>query len=205
MSDLNYTCRCGGMSAKIEGVTPSKVIMRTVCYCHDCQAYARHLGQEDDILDERGGTRIFQVPPKLVTFERGAEHLAAVRFSDNGPVRWYAACCRSPMGNTLVTRAVAFVGMTERKGQFSREDGERLGPLKTCVFADDAKGGHDPALKKANLLLMLPPMLLKLAGAYLSGDHKQTPFFDENGAPVVEPEIMATDDRDALLAEVKGV
>jgi hypothetical protein len=42
-----------------------------VCYCADCQAFARFLKRENEILDERGGTSIIQTIPANVTFAEG--------------------------------------------------------------------------------------------------------------------------------------
>jgi len=42
-------------------VSPSTGL-RFVCYCKDCQAFARFL-ERADVLDPAGGTDIFQMPP----------------------------------------------------------------------------------------------------------------------------------------------
>jgi len=51
---------------------------RFVCYCKDCQAFARFL-ERPDILDAGGGTDIFQLPPGQVTFTAGLDALRCVR------------------------------------------------------------------------------------------------------------------------------
>jgi hypothetical protein len=45
---------------------------RFVCYCQDCQAFARFL-ERPDVLDPAGGTDIFQMPPGRVKFIAGAD------------------------------------------------------------------------------------------------------------------------------------
>ena len=71
---------------------------QVVCYCKDCQMYALFLGRESDILDEHGGTHVLQLLPKNVAFTQGTEALACVRLSENGLLRWYASCCKTPIG-----------------------------------------------------------------------------------------------------------
>jgi len=86
---------------------------RCVCYCRDCQAFAHFLGKVDAILDERGGSEIIQVLPRNLTFTQGIELLACMRLTEKGLLRWYAACCNTPIGKhaghaeTLVHRARA--------------------------------------------------------------------------------------------------
>jgi hypothetical protein len=72
---------------------------RGICYCDDCQAYARFLGGED-LLDRWGGTGLYQIMPKRVRFDAG-DKLRCVRLSDKGMHRWYVDCCRTPVGNTI--------------------------------------------------------------------------------------------------------
>ena len=73
---------------------------RFLCYCKDCQAFARFL-ERADVLDAAGGTDIFQMPPGRMKFTAGADALRCLRLSDKTRVfRWYADCCRTPIGNT---------------------------------------------------------------------------------------------------------
>src|SRR5579863_6166320 len=101
-------CRCG----KIQGwVADAHRANRVVCYCRDCQAFARVLGQANLTLDAQGGSDIVQTLPKNVTFTAGADALACLRLTDKGMVRWYADCCKTPIGNTLENHKISFVGL----------------------------------------------------------------------------------------------
>ena len=69
--DLPLRCKCGHVRGVAVDVSPSTGF-RFVCYCGDCQAFARFL-RRTDVLDAAGGTDIFQFvgwverprPPKL--------------------------------------------------------------------------------------------------------------------------------------------
>ena len=61
-----------------------------ICYCKDCQAFARFL-ERPDLLDPAGGTDIFQMPP--------------ARLSDKGVLRWYTDCCRTLSATPQRSRA----------------------------------------------------------------------------------------------------
>jgi Family of unknown function (DUF6151) len=96
----SISCHCG----KLKGtLNRNQEVNRCVCYCADCQAFARFLKREHDILDEMGGTSIIQTIPANVTFTEGTEHLTCMRLTTNGLLRWYAACCNTPIGNTPPT------------------------------------------------------------------------------------------------------
>ena len=83
-----------------------------ICYCADCQTFARHLGQSETALDADGGTEIFQTLPDAVRITRGADSLALLRLGPKGLMRWYAGCCNTPIANTLANpRTLPFIGM----------------------------------------------------------------------------------------------
>jgi uncharacterized protein DUF6151 len=73
------------------------------CYRKDCQAFARFLGRPD-VLDQAGGTDIFQMPPGRVELTAGADALRCVNLGSRGVFRWYSDCCRTPVANTAGPR-----------------------------------------------------------------------------------------------------
>ena len=83
-------------------VSPSSGF-RFVCYCKDCQAFARFL-ERPDVLDPAGGTDIFQMPPARLKLTRGMDAVTCQRLSDN-VLRWYTYYCQTPIGNTANTAA----------------------------------------------------------------------------------------------------
>ena len=101
-------CRCGTLKGSVESPKSGN---RVICYCNDCQAFAYCLGRADDVLDERGGSDVIQILPKNITFTQGVEALACMRLTDKGLLRWYASCCNTPIGNTLATPKMSFIGL----------------------------------------------------------------------------------------------
>jgi hypothetical protein len=98
-SDVPLRCRCRHVRGVAIDVSPSSGF-RFVCYCEDCQAFARFLGRAD-VLDWAGGTDIFQMPPGRVKLTSGMDAMRCLRLSPKSRVlRWYADCCRTPIGNT---------------------------------------------------------------------------------------------------------
>jgi Family of unknown function (DUF6151) len=62
------------------------------------------------ILDVHGATDVIQTSPAQLTLTQGQEFLACMRLTEKGLLRWYAACCSTPIGNTLPNYRMSFVG-----------------------------------------------------------------------------------------------
>jgi len=106
--DLPLRCRCARVRGVASKIAPSGGF-RFVCYCQDCQAFARFL-ERPDVLDPAGGTDIFQMPPGRVKFVAGADAVRCLRFSSK-VFRWYTDCCRTPIGNTAAGPRFPVVGL----------------------------------------------------------------------------------------------
>ena len=168
-----------------------------VCYCGDCQSFAHFLGRANEILDVHGGTEIFQTSPARLEIAQGQHRLACMRLTPKGMVRWYAECCRTPIGNTLITPQVPFVGLillacTEANAAGGSRD-EVLGPVRARVNTGSAKGN---AVERGIRDSGMVPSLLRFARlvlqARLRGDHKASPFFDpRTGQPRATPRVLS--------------
>src|SRR5262245_34848405 len=103
--DLPLRCSCGRVRGIVNELEPSSGF-RLVCYCKDCQGFARVLDRAD-VLDRAGGTDIVQMPPGRVKLTAGIDAVRSLRFS-NRVFRWYAGCCRTPIANTASSVRVPF-------------------------------------------------------------------------------------------------
>ena len=201
MDELSLRCRCGAMRGRASRVSPDSG-SHVVCYCDDCQAFARWLGS-DGLVDSYGGTKIFQLSPAQVAINEGQSELRCVRLSANGLYRFYAACCRTHVGNALSSR-VPFIGLSRAFMETSAGDPtiERLLGPTSSILGRFAPGGLPPgahARAPARLLLKSARLLL---GWWLRGKGKPSPLFDDEGAPRVEPEVLTLEARVPLYATV---
>jgi hypothetical protein len=166
---------------------------RVVCYCDDCQAFLHRLGRAD-LFDPLGGTDIIQVAPAALTFERGRERIAGLRLTAKGLYRWYARCCKTPVGNTLGP-AIPFVGMVAQL--FGAPD-EVCGRPVGAIFGKFATGTPPEGSTGINLRLYGRAIRMVL-GWRLSGRVWPHPFFDRAGrGPIYPITILSPADRDAL-------
>ena len=185
-------CRCGALQGHVELNDRSN---RMVCYCQDCQAFARFLGPADQVLDAQGGSDIVQLAPHRIKITQGASHLAVMRLSSKGMLRWYAACCRTPVGNTMTSRNMPFTGLLAQCLDTAPLEAA-FGPVQGSVNTASAIGEPKPrAFGMAGSLLRILGMV---AGSRLSGRYKNTPFFNASGAPVAEPTVLSAEERARL-------
>ena len=174
---LELRCRCGKVRGQVQA---HRAYARATCYCRDCQAYARHLGRPD-VMDANGGTDIVAMNPDGVVFTAGEENIAGLCLHEGGLLRWYAGCCRTPLGNAPRDGRVAYVGIVAACLPNTAEVDAALGPRDRIVLhARSALGdvASTPlAVTTGGLRIAAGIVMAKLRG--------QAPslFFDANGQP----------------------
>jgi hypothetical protein len=144
--------------------------------------------------------------PSQVTLTEGKEHLRCVRLSPKGLMRWFAGCCQTPVGNTLASPKVPFVGLvhtfTDHAGDGRSRDAV-LGPVRLHMMGRFARGGLPPHAHPS----APPGFLLRTARilgvAWLRGQARPSPFFDASGAPVVTPQVLTMAERDRFRPDTR--
>ena len=201
-ANLAIRCSCGSVQGTAEGVTPANT-NRLLCYCDDCQAFVHYLERPKEFLDPNGGSDVVQMSAGRIRFSEGQDKLTCVRLTKSGLVRWYSSCCNSPLGTTMPTRQIPFVGLI-RSSIESTTNGssvdEAIGPVRARVQGRFAVGNTE------NLGVSDKPpfgVLMRLArillGARFRGDHLKSPYFDSQSAePVVAPRVLSTVERQKL-------
>jgi len=195
-TDLALRCLCGTVRGVARGATPSS-INHCFCYCDDCQAFAHFLGGADDVLDAHGGTEIVQMSQGNVAFTAGTDKIAAIQLAPKGLVRWFASCCRTPIGNTMASSALPFIGVIRAAIDTPQS---ALGPIRGRGFAKSAKGGA-AAVPKDGLpeIVMVARVFAKLIGWRLRGDHKRSALFPAaTDRPLAEPRVLDAAEREDL-------
>lgn len=109
MRDVTFSCDFGSVKGVAHEVSP-KSVCHLVCYCKDCRAFARHLGQME-VLEPGGGSPLVQVMPARVEITEGQAHISCLKLAPRGLYRWYAACCNTPIANTVSTPKLPLAGL----------------------------------------------------------------------------------------------
>ena len=198
-TDIPLRCACGKLRGAALGVSPGAGC-RVVCYCDDCQAFARFLGRPD-ITDEWGGTDIFQMAPSKVRIISGADALRCMRLSHKGMHRWYCGECMTPVGNTPSLR-VPFVGLIHTfmdHGSDGPAHDDVLGKPLGYVQTKFAVGIMPPSPRGSSLLRVIGRSVRLLGKWWFTGAGSPSPFFDDQTrAPRSEPRILGPEERRAL-------
>lgn len=150
-------------------------------------------------MDEHGGTDIVPMSPAGVRITAGLERVACVSLSEKGILRWYASCCRTPVGNTPRDPKLAYAGMV------------------TSCF-DAAPGAVDAALGPRDRIVLnagsaTGPVrstpfrffagVLRIVGNMLAARIRRQPptlFFDPEGRPIRTPQVLTAEQRRELGA-----
>ncbi len=196
-TDIPLRCACGKLSGTALAASPTTG-SRAICYCGDCQAFARFLGRPG-VTDEHGGTDIYQMAPGRVRITAGAEALRCVRLSEKGLYRWYCGDCRTPVGNTVSAR-VPFVGLIHTIMDLA-EGGARdqaLGEPIAHVQITSAIGALPPHARDMSLPRIILRTLRLMATWKLTGVGSPSPFFDAHRAPRTPPQVLTPEQRRAL-------
>lgn len=187
---LELACRCGGVQAEL---SPGAVAAAThlKCYCKDCQAAARFLAYA---LPENGGTELIHTTPDGLRIRLGGDRLAAFRLGPKGNCRWYAECCNTPMFVTLPRRTLPFLGIVVEQGASDRA-AAALGPIWGHAFTASAISTKDRPAKDRHMMGIGARIMMRMAGAFLSGKAGLNPFLTEASDWIVTPYVLTKDER----------
>lgn len=189
---LSLSCECGRVKGRVDA---GPAYTRATCYCRDCQAYARWIGRAA-LLDAQGGTDIVATNPRAVRFTSGADQVACMSLSPNGLLRWYASCCRTPLGNTPRNGRIAYVGLPAASlGQPAAVD-KAFGPAgRTAINTGSARG----EVKSTPAAFLVDG--LRIAAGILGARLRRQPpslFFDADANPIRTPRVLDRAERAPL-------
>lgn len=192
---IRVRCQCGKLQGELD---TSAVAARAKCYCRDCRAFARFLGNEVEILDGAGGTEVAAALPSGLRFTQGAEHLACMSLSPKGLYRWYAACCRTPIGNTPRDPKVSYVGLV--RACLDATPAELDAQLGSGYINANTESAYRRVPKTpGGMFVALVKIGSKVLAARFGGGYRNNPFFEAGSAvPVRQPTVISKEERARL-------
>jgi hypothetical protein len=200
---LPLRCRCGNVQGIANQVAPDNGF-RFICYCRDCQAFA-HFLKRPDVLDEAGGTDIFQMPAGHLKITAGMGAVRCLRLSSK-VFRWYADCCKTPIGNTAGPH-FPVIGLIHSFMDCDLDGhlrDELLGPSLCRIFEHSATGplpANAPAPPSIGLFALRGS---KLVGWWLRGLSRPNPFFDgPTNAQLSAPAVLTAVERASLAEDAR--
>lgn len=191
-------CRCGTVKGELDA---RRAYTRATCYCKDCRAYARFLGVPG-VLDAAGGTDVVPTAPAAVRFTEGAGQVVCMSLSPKGTLRWYAACCRTPLGNTPRDARLPYVGMVTACFAAPAETVDAAFGPRDRIVLNTASATAPVRATPLGFAMGGLRILLGIIGARLRRE-RASPFFDADGRALREPEVISRETR-ALLERAHG-
>ena len=191
---LHFGCKCLRLAGAVENAS-SREGDYVVCHCHDCQAWARLLGA-DHVLDEHGGTALYQSRCARLRIDRGSDHLACAHLTKKPTLRWYADCCDTPLFNTYANGRIPYV--TTLLANCDDASPVLLGKPLGHLFLADAKGDASH-LKPLSMSKLMRRFAVRMAKDIFSGDRRRNPLFDpETLDPIAPPRRITAEERATL-------
>ncbi|WP_324827528.1 DUF6151 family protein [Qipengyuania zhejiangensis] len=195
-SDIAFSCACGAVSGTLLEAGPSQGD-HVVCHCTDCQDFGRYLGKSERIVGVAGGTPLYQCRCARMRMQTGRDKLACLHLTDKPTLRWYAACCRTPMFNTYANGRVPYV--TAMVGNCDPNRREAVfGPPIGHLFTGDATGdvGDVP---KMSMTRMVGRSMRRIVKDVVSGDRRRSELFDgQTLQPIATPHRLTARERQDL-------
>ena len=193
---VGLSCRCGEVRGRVVNASP-EVANHMLCYCDDCQAYLHHLGRTD-LLDGHGGTDIVQVAPSTLSLDRGVDRIVGLRLTPKGLYRWYASCCKTPLGNSFGL-SLPFIGLVVHTFDGGKERADAVfGPTLAAAGGNFAVNGLPAGTTEIGPRLLLRAIRLVLGWKW-RGKTWPHPYFDEATRKPTRPiSILSRDEREAL-------
>jgi len=191
MNKVTLECFCGALKGELE-VVSNKTSFHVHCLCKDCQSFASYLKNEDKILDEHGGSELFQTYPAYLKITEGKDKLACIQLKPKSLMRWHTTCCNTPVANTMPSAKMPFVGVSVKLMKFSSDEKKLkvLGPVIMKAFGHSARGpkpadAHDTFPKS-----FMPRILKFMAIGFLKSQYRPSPFFADN-QPTFKPKVLS--------------
>ena len=189
MKDISLSCQCTAVEGSVSHVSP-KVGNHIVCYCDDCQAFANHLSTSNNILDDWGGTEIYQTAPWHINIHKGIENIQCLRLTPKGLYRWYTGCCNTPVGNTLNAK-FPFIGLIHSFIVIDDLSKSALGPVKGYYKTASVRGNLPASIQNKGMPVGTTiAVFWRLLKWKLTGSNKSNLFFDETGKSISKPKIL---------------
>ena len=197
---FNFSCQCRSLAGTVE-LPDLQSLTRLICYCEDCQAFARHLRPEKPVLGPHGGSDMVQMSPAHFRINRGMEKLGNLRLTETGIYRWYATCCNSALCTTPQNPAMPYVGLLTNNlvGRPKTLD-NRVGPVSfgVCAGRQYPISAEWPVSRGVGFRGM-SRTLLNIGRWRMAGDHTRSQLIDaESGKPLIEPYTLSDIEHSSL-------
>jgi hypothetical protein len=175
---IELECLCGAVKGNIKVVPGS--FFHVHCLCCDCQKFASHLNNKENILDEHGGSELFQTYPKFMKITEGLDKISSIQLKEKGIYRWHTTCCNMPLANTMSSAKIPFVGVSVKLMKFGNEQEklEVLGPVTMKAFGRYSIGEMPKDAHSKFPISFMPKIIAFMLKGMFRKMNSPSPFFN---------------------------
>ena len=175
---VELECLCGTVKGHINVVPKS--FFHVQCICCDCQNFASYLKNQESILDEHGGTELFQTYPNNMVLTEGKNNVTAIKFGEKGIYRWHTTCCNMPIANTMNSSKMPFIGVSVKLMKFADEEAKikALGPITLKAFGKYSIGEMPKDAHAKFPLSFMPKIIAFMLKGIIGKKNTPSPFFN---------------------------
>jgi len=141
------------------------------------------------------------MPPARVKLTAGKQAVRCLRFSSK-VLRWYAGCCRTPIGNTAADPRFPVIALIHCFMDHEADGRSRdvvLGPPLCRIHERSAVGPLPPMAPAPPLVWVFVRRASKMLGWWMRGLARPSPFFDAStNAPCSVPRALTPSERTSL-------
>ena len=194
-ADLSFACECGAVSGTLLGAGPDQGD-HVICHCTDCQDLTHYLGHAGRVLDDHGGTSLYQSRCARMRIDTGRDRLACIHMTDKPTLRWYASCCGMPLFNSYANGRIPYI-TTQVAACDPSARAALLGPPLGHLFTQDGIGDTS-ALPKMSMGRLMRRFFPRMVRDMISGDRRRCALFDAATlAPIAPPRRLTGAERQA--------
>ena len=182
---LPFSCRCGAVRGAIDKANPREGDF-VVCHCTDCQSFANRFDAAGRLFGDHAGTLLYQSRCARVRIERGRDKLRCLHLTEKPTLRWYAACCDTPLFNSFRNGKVPYV--TTLVGNCAADERRRLlGEPIGHLFVDDDPTCTEP-VNRLSMNTLMRRFFVRMMKDIVSGDRRRSALFESQTLePIVAP------------------
>ena len=171
-------CSCGSVKGTLKIVPKSSFHVH--CLCCDCQDFASHLNNKENILDEHGGSELFQTYPAFMEITEGKNNIAVIQLREKSLYRWHTTCCNMPLANTMTSSKTPFIGVSVKLMQFDNEQEKNkvLGPVIMKAFGKYSLGEKPMDVHEKFPISFMPKIMFFMLKGMFTKKNKPSPFFN---------------------------
>lgn len=186
---LPFRCKCSAVQGYLS-IGPNNGDY-VVCYCRDCQQFARQLESEKRTLTPEGGTELFQIRCARMRLTSGRDKLACMHLTDKPTLRWYSNCCSTPLFNTYANGRIPYLSvLLANSDPFTRA--EAIGPPARHLFVQGALNSV-PFQNSMSVRKLVFRVLKRMFLDIISGERRRSQLFDAHTfAPIRNPTRQRT-------------